>query len=140
MNTEFLYPCKPTSLAQDDPHFEVLDRDPDWIAELKLNGWRCLIEKTDKAMLLWTRHRKLIHDPVEHLREPLQHLPIGTLLDGELIAYRTPGINPGYRDWRKVKSPELIEKSEIEFPIFFRSLKYFRKLLYFNYFQLHPVI
>jgi len=38
------------------------------------------------------------------LRGALQHLPNGTLLDGELVAYRTSGIEPGLYLFDIIKS------------------------------------
>jgi hypothetical protein len=83
---KYLYPCKPNPLSINSPYLDVLDRDKNWIAEVKKNGWRCVVEK-DKGMLtLWTGHTKnIISQPFTALRETFKCLPDGTMLDGEMI-------------------------------------------------------
>ena len=63
-----------------------------------MNGWRCLAYKDKDAKLyLLTKHKTLITDPLPDLREDLcKIMPANTMLDGELIDKRTPGIKQTY--------------------------------------------
>lgn len=85
---KYLYPCLPKPLSPNNRYFDELDHDIFWIAEIKRNGWRCLIEKDNGQIILWTRHHTLVTMPLESLRESLLNLPDGTMLDGELINYK----------------------------------------------------
>lgn len=85
---KYLYPCLPKPLSPNNRYFDELDHDIFWIAEIKRNGWRCLIEKDNDKLILWTRHHTLVTMPLKSLRESLSCLPDGTMLDGELINYK----------------------------------------------------
>ncbi len=84
----YLYPCKPNPLAADSPFLNELDKDVHWIGEIKKNGWRCLIYR-EKELTLWTRHKTIIMEPLALLRDSLMAVPEQTILDGELIHFRT---------------------------------------------------
>lgn len=90
---KYLYPCKPNWIWPGE-YLDRLDNDPQWVAEVKRNGWRCLVEKDyDGVLRLWTRHKTLIPDALAALRAALADLvPMGTELDGELIDKRTKNI------------------------------------------------
>lgn len=88
---KYFYPCKPNPLSPDSRFFAELDRDASWIAEVKKNGWRCLVYR-DSSMTLWTREKTTINDPLESLRASLMAVPEQTILDGELIHKRTRDI------------------------------------------------
>lgn len=88
---KYLYPCKPNPLALDSPFLDELDRDARWVAEIKKNGWRCLVHR-DRGLTLWTRHKTVIHEPLAALRDSLMAVPENTMLDGELVHFRTQGI------------------------------------------------
>src|SRR3972149_7202175 len=82
---KFYYPCKPNTLSPDSKLFTELDNDPEWIAELKKNGIRCLVEKENGKVILWNRFHRIIK-PYPEIIIPLRELPDGIMLDGELIA------------------------------------------------------
>ncbi len=84
----YFYPCKPNPLATNSPFLDELDKDVRWIGEIKKNGWRCLIYR-EKELTLWTRHRTTITKPLAELRDSLMAVPENTILDGELIHFRT---------------------------------------------------
>ncbi len=88
---KYLYPCKPNPLSLDSPFLDELDKDVRWIGEIKKNGWRCLIHR-DKEVILWTRHKTVIHEPLAALRDSLRAVPEDTILDGELIHFRTQDV------------------------------------------------
>jgi ATP-dependent DNA ligase len=84
----YLYPSMPNRLNPSSRYFETLDKDTAWIAEVKKNGWRCLVVKDAGSVTLWTRHKTTINEPLDEIREALASLPDGTMLDGELIFTR----------------------------------------------------
>jgi len=72
---------------------EALDDVPGgYIAELKLDGWRCQIEKTGaEAYRFTTRHKKPCPVSAEtrlYVREALRGLPVGSIVDSEWLARR----------------------------------------------------
>jgi ATP-dependent DNA ligase len=85
---KYYYPCKPNPLSPGSRFFAELDRDPSWIAEIKKNGWRCLVYR-EKYLTLWTREKTTINEPLESLRDSLMAVPEQTVLDGEFIHKRT---------------------------------------------------
>ena len=90
----YYFPCKPNTLNPASQLFDALDRDINWVAEVKKNGWRAMPTKDENGKLtIWTRHRTLIKEAVPELREALSSMmPDGTILDGEFINNRTKGV------------------------------------------------
>jgi ATP-dependent DNA ligase len=88
---KYLYPCKPNPLAVDSPFLDELDKDVRWIGEIKKNGWRCLVHR-ERGLTLWTRHKTIITEPLEALRDSLMAVPDNCMLDGELLHFRTQDI------------------------------------------------
>jgi ATP-dependent DNA ligase len=88
---KYYYPCKPNPLSAVSKFFAELDRDVSWIAEVKKNGWRCLVYRENK-LTLWTSNKTTINEPLKSLRDSLMSVPEQTILDGELINFRTADI------------------------------------------------
>lgn len=85
----YYYPCMPQRLSVTSPYFDELDNDKGWIAEVKKNGWRCLVYK-DSEVRLYTRDKTLVKEPLNEIKEYFNMiLPENTIIDGELIHYRT---------------------------------------------------
>jgi bifunctional non-homologous end joining protein LigD len=57
---------------------------PEWVAEGKLDGYRCIAEILDQEIVLRTRTGNIISQ-VPYINRALQALPVGTILDGELV-------------------------------------------------------
>jgi len=94
---KYYFPCKPNRLSPGSDLFRRLDNDPNWIAEVKKNGWRCLAYKEGGTLTLWTRHHTTINDPLPDLRALLtEMLPDGCVLDGELLQNRTKQVKGVY--------------------------------------------
>jgi ATP-dependent DNA ligase len=84
----FRYPDKP--VAQLARH-GLCGLPETYIAELKLDGWRCVIERTAGGLSFTSRHNKPIPLTAEleaELEEMLFHMPAGTILDAEWLARR----------------------------------------------------
>jgi ATP-dependent DNA ligase len=88
----YLFPCKPKQIFPDTPEFDKYDKDPEWVAEPKLNGWRMEVYRDDKDVTVWTRHHTLIPDfakKAPHLYKAFLRLPHFTVLDGEWLDRNT---------------------------------------------------
>jgi DNA ligase D-like protein (predicted ligase) len=60
---------------------------PDWIFEVKLDGFRILASKPEGSdVTLWSRRGNSLNRKFHYIAEALDFLPGGTLLDGELVA------------------------------------------------------
>lgn len=84
-----LYPPKPVRAWAGTPLHDRLMRDPSWIVEPKIDGDRCLIFVQPTGVELWSRHGRRFDRPwLAGLREQVSsyRLPVGTVLDGELVA------------------------------------------------------
>ena len=85
----YLYPCKPNVIKPSSKYFDELDKDSDWIAEVKKNGWRCGVY-SNGSVELWTRHHTIISKPLNRLRDVLmKSAPKGMVLDGEILDHRS---------------------------------------------------
>jgi len=91
-----LYPPKPTrTWAGTGHHQSLLDND-DFIVEPKNDGDRCLVFVLPDGVQLWSRHgRQVTYAWLGDLIAELQRfrLPVGTVLDGELLHEPKPRQN-----------------------------------------------
>lgn len=82
---------RPTRVWHGTPYYERLVADPLWIAEPKVDGDRCLAFVGEGGVELWSRHgRPHGYGWLGPLQDALRGLPVGTVLDGELLASPTP--------------------------------------------------
>lgn len=94
----------------------------DWLVEWKWDGIRAQLVKRDGRLWLWSRGEELITERFPELRELAEALPDGSVLDGELVAWKEPapgsgavfGIQPfallQQRIGRKTLSKKLLEE------------------------------
>lgn len=66
---------------------DELGRPQDWFAEWKWDGIRSQIIYRDGEIYIWSRGEELITDKFPELSILKDHLPEGTVLDGELICF-----------------------------------------------------
>lgn len=115
----YLYPPKPLYVPANSEVFNKLDNDPNWIGEVKKNGWRMMVRVTiDNKIELWTRRKTVELQPLPNLRKELAalNLPPDTILDGELLEHRGQtrehmmlwGMFRWAGDWVKVPYKEVI--------------------------------
>ncbi|MES3019033.1 MAG: ATP-dependent DNA ligase [Bacteroidota bacterium] len=64
-----------------------LGKESDWFAEWKWDGIRSQIIYRDNEIYIWSRGEELITDKFPELHILKDHLPEGTVLDGELICF-----------------------------------------------------
>jgi DNA ligase-1 len=71
----------------EDP-IETLGAPGDWLIEWKWDGIRAQLIKRDGAIHLWSRGEELITQRFPEIVAAATHLPEGTVLDGEVLAFR----------------------------------------------------
>ncbi|MDI6854035.1 MAG: hypothetical protein QME75_10600 [Deltaproteobacteria bacterium] len=92
----YFYPERPRLLHIEQPLFERLSRDPDWVAEPKYNGSRLQLHHLDGAWFFWNRHQQLMdYRPSREIIDALDGLDLKGywLFDGELRHHKTRGIS-----------------------------------------------
>jgi DNA ligase D-like protein (predicted ligase) len=68
-----------------------LPDDPQWIYEIKLDGYRAQAVKSDGKLTLFSRRRKSFNRQFPHIVEALSGLPDNTVVDGEILAIDAAG-------------------------------------------------
>jgi bifunctional non-homologous end joining protein LigD len=65
---------------------------PEWIHEVKHDGYRLLARKSADRVVLWSRHGANFTDKLPKIVEAVRSLPVeDALLDGEAVAFRPDG-------------------------------------------------
>jgi ATP dependent DNA ligase domain len=64
---------------------------PQWIYEIKLDGYRAQAVKSDTNLTLYSRRRKSFNRQFPHIVEALSDLPENTVVDGEVLALHESG-------------------------------------------------
>ena len=64
---------------------------PQWIYEIKLDGYRAQAVKSDTNLTLYSRRRKSFNRQFPHIVEALSDLPENTVVDGEVLALDESG-------------------------------------------------
>lgn len=67
----------------------------DWLVEWKWDGIRAQLVKRDGRLWLWSRGEELITERFPELHELAEALPDGSVLDGELVAWKEPATGSG---------------------------------------------
>jgi len=57
-----------------------------WLYEIKLDGYRCLAGKDAGGVSLWSRRGNMLTAQFPTIAKACEHLPAGTLVDGEIVA------------------------------------------------------
>src|SRR5207253_2549131 len=58
---------------------------PEWIYEIKLDGYRAVGVKSDRGAMLFSRRHKSFNHYYPHIVDALGELPEGTVVDGEIV-------------------------------------------------------
>jgi DNA ligase-1 len=80
------YPFFLAAPLDDDP--STLGAPGDWIVEWKWDGIRAQLIRRGSAVHLWSRGEELITQRFPDVAAAATHLPEGTVLDGEILAFR----------------------------------------------------
>ena len=67
---------------------ETLGDPSEWWADRKWDGIRCQLIRREDGLYIWSRGEELITDRYPELHEGAYFLPNGTVLDGELMAWK----------------------------------------------------
>ena len=101
---KYFYPEKPTLMTKEQDFFEEISNDPNWVAELKYNGQRCMLWIIDGKVEFWGRHgKKLAYndnpnpDIIDYM---IAKFPKGCFLfDAELRHNKTVGVRDKLVIW-----------------------------------------
>ena len=85
----------------------------DWQVEWKYDGIRCQSIKRDGQVFLWSRGEDLITEGFPEIAEAASELPDGTVLDGEILAYKDESILP-FRELQRRIGRKKVEKRLLE--------------------------
>jgi ATP dependent DNA ligase domain len=64
---------------------------PDWVYEIKFDGYRALAINANGKLSLYSRRRKSFNRQYQHVFEALRDLPQNTVVDGEIVALDDAG-------------------------------------------------
>jgi DNA ligase D-like protein (predicted ligase) len=64
---------------------------PEWVYEIKLDGYRALAINSNGKLSLYSRRRKSFNRQYQHIFEALRDLPENTVVDGEIVALDDAG-------------------------------------------------
>jgi DNA ligase D-like protein (predicted ligase) len=68
-----------------------LPEGPQWVWEIKLDGYRAVAVKSGSVVTLYSRNKKTLNKQFPYIIEPLRELPDGTVVDGEIVALDDDG-------------------------------------------------
>jgi len=64
---------------------------PEWVYEIKLDGYRALAINANAKLSLYSRRRKSFNRQYQHIFDALRDLPLNTVVDGEIVALDDAG-------------------------------------------------
>jgi DNA ligase D-like protein (predicted ligase) len=68
-----------------------LPESANWIWEVKIDGYRAIAVKSDDTVNLFSRTQKSFNNKFPYIRDALVGLPVGTVIDGEVVAIDETG-------------------------------------------------
>jgi DNA ligase-1 len=89
----------------------------DWIAEWKWDGIRCQLVRRSERVYLWSRGEELVTNRFPEIAEAALQLPDGTVLDGELLAFKDGCPLPFSRLQRRIGRKNVGKKTLREIPV-----------------------
>jgi DNA ligase D-like protein (predicted ligase) len=68
-----------------------LPQGQEWLYEVKFDGYRCLAGRGSTGVTLWSRRGNLFTKQFPQIAQACEQLPVGTLVDGEIVALDESG-------------------------------------------------
>ena len=94
----------------------------EWLAEWKWDGIRGQLIRRGQQSFVWSRGEELVNDKFPEILEFLDQVPDGTVLDGELLAFKEDGPLPfsvlQTRISRKSLSKKILNEAPVSFIAF----------------------
>lgn len=112
------YPFFLAHPIEDDPG-ETLGAINDWQLEWKWDGIRAQLVRRADAIYLWTRGEALVSDTFPELISAAEDLPAGTVLDGEILAWRDDRVLPFAQLQRRLGRKRVSRRFMNEVPVRF---------------------
>ncbi|HWD17679.1 MAG TPA: ATP-dependent DNA ligase [Verrucomicrobiae bacterium] len=91
----------------------------DWQFEWKWDGIRAQLIRREGETLIWSRGDEMVTDAFPELAEAGNHLPDGTALDGEILAWQGDGPLPFAKLQRRLGRKMVSAKTRRDFPVAF---------------------
>lgn len=91
----------------------------DWQVEWKWDGIRAQLIRRQAQCFLWTRGEELVTERYPEISVMSEHLPDGTVLDGELLPWNEGGVMPFAQLQRRIGRKSLGKKLLTEVPVVF---------------------
>lgn len=78
-----------------DQFAETIGSPADWLVEWKWDGIRAQLVRRDGQLWIWSRGEELVTERFPELNVLTEHLPDGTVIDGELVVWQhaAPGLS-----------------------------------------------
>jgi DNA ligase D-like protein (predicted ligase) len=78
---------------------------PEWTYEIKLDGYRLEVVKSDGEITLYSRRQNTLNEKFPYIVKALKGIPDGTVVDGELVALGPDG-RPNFNMLQNFRSAE----------------------------------
>ena len=113
------------SLIQEEPHSVMMDQfgpPENWVMEWKWDGIRAQVIRRKSQTFVWSRGEELLTERFPEVVREADRLPDGTVLDGELVAWKRGQVLPfadlQKRITRKTTSAKLLADVPVRFLAF----------------------
>ena len=113
------YPFCLASPLEAEP--DTLGSIQDWVAEWKWDGIRAQLIRRDGETWLWSRGEELIGTRFPEVTDAAEHLPDGTVLDGEILAWDDNGVLPFSELQRRIGRKSVGKKLLSDVPCIFMA-------------------
>lgn len=98
---------------------ETLGETDEWFAEWKWDGIRAQIIRRDDQTFIWSRGEELITERFPEIKEAADSLPNGTVLDGEILAWKDAEVLPFQELQKRITRKIVTKKLLAEAPAIF---------------------
>ncbi|MEM6283081.1 MAG: ATP-dependent DNA ligase, partial [Chloroflexota bacterium] len=105
----------------DKPISDLVTSLDDWQIEWKWDGIRAQLIKRQGQVFLWSRGEDLVTHSYPEIEKMAQHLPDGTVLDGELLAWKADSVMPFSQLQRRIGRKRAGKKLLAEVPVIFMA-------------------